>query len=171
MILKIYSMRTLLRSPQFSRKINAHAFSLVEVVIALGVATFCLVTLVALIPTGLKSDKESFNESHAVNILSGIINERRLSSADESSIIYQGFQILPEVTSTQQDPLNDFFGVDLEGKSTIKDLSLATYRVDYTINTPISPSLGPYRIHIRISWPAQGTVTSALETTTSIPQP
>ncbi len=55
-------------SPIASRESSA-AFSLIEVVIALGIVTFCLVSIVGLLPVGLKVVKNSHEESAAANAL------------------------------------------------------------------------------------------------------
>jgi len=55
----------------FFSKINAmsrQAFSLVEVVIALGVTSFAVLALIGTLPTGIKSVQDSSNESAKANI-------------------------------------------------------------------------------------------------------
>src|SRR5215217_2510422 len=48
------------------------AFSLVEVVIALGLVTFCLLAVTGLLPVGLKSVKNANDEAAATNALTQI---------------------------------------------------------------------------------------------------
>jgi uncharacterized protein (TIGR02598 family) len=144
------------------------AFSLIEVVMAMGVATFCLLTLVALIPTGLKSDRESLGESQAVNILSAIVSERRALPVDSDGIVYD----LPKLKGITE-PTGSFFGIDSAGVSTKTELSQATYKLTYTIIPPATSSRDPYLIHLRLSWPANaatGVPVSSLETMATIPQ-
>src|SRR5262245_42017590 len=45
------------------------AFSLVEVTLAIGVAAFCLVTIAGMIPTGLKTQRASANQTRANTII------------------------------------------------------------------------------------------------------
>ena len=52
-------------------------FSLVEVVLALAVAAFCLLILFALIPLGLKTDKASLEQTTANGILSAVNSDLR----------------------------------------------------------------------------------------------
>ena len=47
-------------------------FSLVEVVLALGIITFGLIAVMGLLPTGLRLTKQSADEVAAVNIMTGI---------------------------------------------------------------------------------------------------
>ena len=56
------------KAHSFSRR----AFSLVEVVIALGVTSFAVLALIGTLPTGIKSVQDSSNESARANILQQI---------------------------------------------------------------------------------------------------
>jgi type II secretory pathway pseudopilin PulG len=60
------------------RKISA-GFSMVEVAVALGVVTFALLTVLALLPMGIKSNQISAEETRAVNILSALEADLRNS--------------------------------------------------------------------------------------------
>jgi uncharacterized protein (TIGR02598 family) len=51
---------------------NSSAFSLVEVVLALGVTSFVLMALLGTLPAGVKSIKDSMNESARANIMQEI---------------------------------------------------------------------------------------------------
>src|ERR1700748_1416971 len=57
-------------SKKQSRK--SRAFSLVEVVLALGVTSFAVLALIGTLPTGIKSVQDSSNESARANILQQI---------------------------------------------------------------------------------------------------
>jgi uncharacterized protein (TIGR02598 family) len=52
-------------------------FSLVEVTLALGVAAFCLIVLVGLLPTGLKTQQASAQQTIANEIMSEILGDLR----------------------------------------------------------------------------------------------
>ena len=56
---------------------SAGAFTLIEVTLALGVATFCLVTISALLPIGLTSNQASLEQTMAANISSAIVADLR----------------------------------------------------------------------------------------------
>jgi uncharacterized protein (TIGR02598 family) len=56
---------------------KAAAFSLVEVTLALGVAAFCLVVLLGLLPTGLKTQQTSIQQTTAIQIISTIFADLR----------------------------------------------------------------------------------------------
>lgn len=53
------------------------AFTLVEVSLALGVASFCLLSIVGLLPVGLTSNQASIEQTMAVNISSAIVSDLR----------------------------------------------------------------------------------------------
>jgi uncharacterized protein (TIGR02598 family) len=53
------------------------AFSLVEVILALGVAAFCLIAVMGLLPLGLKTQQTSISQTMANSITSEIIGDLR----------------------------------------------------------------------------------------------
>jgi type II secretory pathway pseudopilin PulG len=53
------------------------AFSLVEVTLALGVAAFCLITVLGLLPTSLKTQQSSIQQTTANQIISTIFSSLR----------------------------------------------------------------------------------------------
>jgi hypothetical protein len=53
------------------------AFSLVEVTLALGVAAFCLIVLLGLLPTGLKTQQSSIQQTTANQIISTVWSDLR----------------------------------------------------------------------------------------------
>jgi uncharacterized protein (TIGR02598 family) len=68
-----------------ARRRQARAFSLVEVVLALGVTSFVLMALVGTLPAGVKSVKDSMNDSARANILQEIRAELEEVSFGSSS--------------------------------------------------------------------------------------
>jgi uncharacterized protein (TIGR02598 family) len=55
----------------------ASAFSLIEVVLALGVASFCLIAVLGMLPVGLKTQQGSVNQTKANAIISQITGDLR----------------------------------------------------------------------------------------------
>ncbi len=53
------------------------AFSLVEVVLALGIAAFCLLAVIGMLPIAVKSQQASVQQTAANSITSGIIADLR----------------------------------------------------------------------------------------------
>jgi uncharacterized protein (TIGR02598 family) len=54
-------------------------FSLIEVTIALGIATFCLVALFALLPMGLNQNRDTIEQTVATSIAANIASDIRAS--------------------------------------------------------------------------------------------
>src|SRR5438874_11510746 len=59
------------------RSCSRTAFSLVEVTIALGIAGFCLIAVIGLIPTGIKTQQTSISQGIANGIITEIIGDLR----------------------------------------------------------------------------------------------
>jgi len=53
------------------------AFSLVEVVLALGVAAFCLIAVMGMLPAGLKVQQASVRQTTANEIMAAVLNDLR----------------------------------------------------------------------------------------------
>jgi Tfp pilus assembly protein PilV len=53
------------------------AFSLVEIVIALGVAAFCLIAVLGMLPVSLKTQQASVNQTKANSIISQVVDDLR----------------------------------------------------------------------------------------------
>ena len=53
------------------------AFSLVEVVVALGVAAFCLIAVMGMLPAGLKVQQAGIQQTTANEIMAAILNDLR----------------------------------------------------------------------------------------------
>ena len=64
---------------------GTEAFSLVEVALALGVAAFCLIAILGLLPIGLKNDRTAFEETAATGILSAVAADLRATAPTSSA--------------------------------------------------------------------------------------
>lgn len=79
---------------KFRRFIGCHriaAFSLIEVVIALGIISFCLIAILGLFSAGLKKARESDDEIRAANLLSSLVC--RMRSAPHLDLTSYGFPL------------------------------------------------------------------------------
>lgn len=61
------------------RRPSPSGFSLIEVTIALGIATFCLVALFALLPIGLNTNRDTIEQTVATSIAANIASDIRAS--------------------------------------------------------------------------------------------
>ncbi len=64
---------------------SASGFSLVEVSLALGIAGFCLLTLLALIPVGLNTNQASIEETAAAGIASCVVADLEATPKSDPS--------------------------------------------------------------------------------------
>src|SRR5262249_49640781 len=60
---------------------KAAAFSLVEIALALGVAGFCLVAIVGLMPVGVQTNRNATSQTAATNIMAAIVADLRTTPA------------------------------------------------------------------------------------------
>jgi uncharacterized protein (TIGR02598 family) len=67
-----------------NRPQSTAAFSLVEVTLALGVAAFCLIAILGLLPAGVNTNQASVRQTTANGILSAIVADLRATSATTS---------------------------------------------------------------------------------------
>jgi hypothetical protein len=139
-----------------------NGFSLVEVVIAIGVFAVSAVVIVALLPIGLNINRESHDETFAVSALSEIFADRLATPLSSVSRTYS----LPALTGsnlTQTLYLNDHYAP--------ADKASALYKVETTLIAPAQNSLAPWLMYCRVSWPAPATVpTGHLEMMKAISQ-
>lgn len=147
--------------------LSRRAFTLVEVILAVGVAAFCLLPIVAMIQVGLVRARDSVDETQAIAIMNAVITERRALNPTNSSIIYPLPYLSPTPVNT-----NGTFGIDVDGVSTGTDLSKAVYRVDYAITPPATNGRAPWVTSVKVSWPAAAAQPlGRVETVATIPQP
>ncbi len=155
------------------------AFSLVEVVLAMGIIAFALIVLFALLPVGLKSNSDSIGESQAVNLLQALIADRHSSAYSNSSSVYS----LPALTNVTS-PVNGTFYLMEDGVTTNALPANARYQINYTVypadslysqatNYTAASVPMPVTIHFKVSWPAaaQTARPSSVETVATFMSP
>lgn len=137
------------------------AFSLVEVIVAISIATFALFALISLLPIGMKANRDSLEESQAANVFQAMIADRRASPATAASVLY-GLPALNSLSNVQQAS----FWIKEDGTKAASEND-ARYRIDYKL-TPSSGFGQPVYLHLRAIWPAGSTNQSGgLETLAS----
>ena len=135
------------------------AFSLVEVVIAIGVAAFCLVAMLGLFPTGLKSVKNTIDQTAAAGYLDAIaLDLSSIPLGSNTSSLYG--LTLPARGGSSTSTTNFYFNDD--GTLTSSSSSVSTrYRVQLSFsNNPASPLVTSAQI--QVSWPPTASLANAL---------
>lgn len=125
-------------------KKTAAAFSLVEVCIAMGLAAFCLVAILGLLPTGLSTDQATLEQTAASGIASAIAADLRTTplSATKSP----GYSIdIP--SNSLQIKLGD------DG-SPVTSGTQPRYLAYVTVTPPATGTKAAALVRILITWPA-----------------
>jgi uncharacterized protein (TIGR02598 family) len=127
--------------PSVTRKRASKAFSLVEVAMAIAVVAFAFITLYALIPSGLKTFRQSIDNTVGSRIAQRLINEAQQTD-------------FPSLVANTVYPLRQF---DDQGNEVTTEPDKAIYTAQMTVvpSTPLpdagapgTPSLATVVIHL-----------------------
>jgi prepilin-type N-terminal cleavage/methylation domain-containing protein len=117
---------------------DRRAFTLIEMVIALGIVSFALLGMMALLPAGVQATKTSLEESGAIDVLSNVIADRKATIPTAASTYY-GIPALTTAITTNFVPTNAACN--------------SNYLVTCQIIPPASGSMDPYMAYLKVSWP------------------
>jgi uncharacterized protein (TIGR02598 family) len=129
------------RGPYF-----AAGFSLVEVTLALGVAAFCLIALLGLLPLGIQTNQSAISQTAAASVLSSVATDLR--ATPKASATSPEYDITFGTTK--------FLYVDDEGRAVTPTDPDAAPRYQVTITFPVSPAgtFAPTFVSLKVTWPA-----------------
>jgi uncharacterized protein (TIGR02598 family) len=134
-------------------------FSLVEVTLALGVAAFALLAILGMLPTSLKTQQASIQQTTANQIISQVFSDLRAdlilppgqaSHEDESGFHLHGHWAQMLQPDTLYFTQNGKLTGNVNQTGTPTD---AAFRVKITYN-PLPPTPTTSLANIRVSWPA-----------------
>ena len=117
----------------------AAAFSLVELVLALGVAGFCLFAVFGLMPVGMQTNRNATSQTAATNIIAGIVADLRATPAAATTSPQFGITFGTDKTL--------YF--DTSGQASLSTVS--RYRLSITWN---SAPTGLHYAALKVTWPA-----------------
>jgi uncharacterized protein (TIGR02598 family) len=60
---------------------NNAAFSLIEVTLALGIAAFCFIAVIGLIPVGVQTNRNAVSQTEATNIMASLVADMRATTS------------------------------------------------------------------------------------------
>ena len=133
---------------------SCNGFSLVEVALALGIMTFCLVPLMALMPVGLSSNQTAIEQTAAGNIATSIANDLLSTPCTSGTSNRFGFNM----AASGGTPQTLFFGEDASptgaigsDASTVAGIS-SRYRV--SVNLYPSRQRRSTMVRVLVTWPA-----------------
>jgi len=144
---------------------------LVEVVLALGIISFALVSVVALLPIGIGSNKISFEETQAANLLTLLEEDLRSTHPAVNSGRSQMFNLnLPYVVSNGRMAVNTALAMNALGSgytigvtdsgTTTQIFSTVCPRYQASViytRLPATGSLASIEARLIVNWPAQST--------------
>jgi uncharacterized protein (TIGR02598 family) len=132
-------------------------FSLVEVVIALGLFSFCIVAITGLLSVGLGSTRSVVNEGVAANIAASVYGAWEAQTNRTAPLAMPGlFGVnLPALSASRSNSfLFDQSGVQITNNAG------AALRMDYVVIASVTQST---RLDLVFSWPVGG-ATNAIQT-------
>jgi type II secretory pathway pseudopilin PulG len=144
-------------------KPSRRAFTLIEVVLAMGVLTFAVLMLLALVPAGLQTNRDTREESMATNLIAAMIADwRAIGVTTNASTVFKFPHLNTGAGSTNT------LWIGESGQSVVA--ASARYRVAYRLTPPPSGSCLPYYVDFTVSWPAQATnAVSKVEAIAALP--
>jgi uncharacterized protein (TIGR02598 family) len=143
----------------------AAAFSLVEVTLALGIAAFCLIAVIGIIPVGVQTNRNATSQTAATNIMTAVVTDLRATSKAKFGSARFGITIpsdhrdgadsncQPCAQCWNNQTQTKYF--DDAGKLVAS--TNARYRVTLTLvqNPTATTATGALFYDVRATWPAQ----------------
>ena len=142
-------------------KTGAHkAFSLIEVVIALGLFAFCIVGIVGLLPIAANSVKSVSQESNANNIAESISGFWQVAPSGSSS---GGNFTMGNFTVGDTTPTPPIFKYNNDG-AIVQNDSDASLRLVYDVQN-LSGFPNSFTVNLTFTWPPNASANSTTATT------
>lgn len=136
------------------KKLPRAAFSLIEVVVALGLFSFCIIGIMGLLAVAMGSTRSVADESNAADIASSVAglwevaptNNTPVELSDSATNAPMGQFTIGAATST--------FYYDADGRN-LPNATGATLRMDYKAEQ-VAGQPGSYAVSMTFLWPASG---------------
>jgi uncharacterized protein (TIGR02598 family) len=140
-------------------------FSLVEVAMALGIAGFCLSSIVALLPVGIENTRSSIEQTAAASIAREVTADLRLAASGTKQVspLYQFRVPQPGEAASGVTPQTVY--LDQSGASAAGGVgagpvtsgsAFSRYRVSVGFNPPETGERTATAVRILVTWPALG---------------
>lgn len=146
----------------------AAAFSLVEVTLALGIAAFCFITLIGLIPIAALTNRNAASQTAATNIMAAVVSDLRATPKPPGGTKSVQYGIVFGTAKTLffdgagQCSLNVTGSTKVDGSSWMPPLQ-TRYQLNLTWNT--SPSSALQYSDLKVTWPAAAAPANAVGST------
>ncbi len=138
---------------------NTRAFSLVEVVLALGICSFALLAILGLFMSGIQTSRESEDEIQAANMASLIISKRAAASTNDIANFAIPTRALTNAFNNAYnngETLTNY--IDFDGQ--ITTLTKAAYLINCRAGTNILTGPNTAQVYLMLSWPARSNPTN-----------
>ncbi len=130
------------RPPYHRCNSGAAAFSLLEVVLALGIAAFCLIAVLGLLPVGVQTNRNASSQTAVSNIIATVVSDLRTTPAAATTS--------PEFAITFDAEKTLFFDASAQASPSLSADS--RYRLNVTWN---SAPTGLHYAVLKATWPAE----------------
>jgi type II secretory pathway pseudopilin PulG len=133
------------------------AFSLVEVTLALGIAAFCLLAVMGLIPVAVQTNRDATSQTAANGIIASVVTDMRATPAHVTPSAQFGIN-LPANAASPTDPppcsgtQTLFFNG--AGQAAIALGADSRYRLIVTFVRNATGATSPTYATLKVSWPA-----------------
>lgn len=139
-------------------RIDCSGFSLIEVVLALGVTAFCIVALLGLFSIGINTGKESTEELHAAHLAQTLLATRKNAP---DGFLGTDFPLPPLQRGAEPNVRTESLYLDSDGKKTTVSGKPPRYGFYYRIDNPGPGSHAPLKVYISLFWPPADTPAKA----------
>lgn len=152
-----------------TRKPGVTAFSLVEVVLALGICSVALLAILGLFTVGVQTSKESEDQLHAANMASLILSMRLSAPTSNIPNAAIPLQAMTNAYGNAYSSGTSYVGFD--GKLT--NVTSAAYLINCRAGTNLITGPNIAQVYLMLSWPPRANQTNAVvghyEVITQIP--
>jgi uncharacterized protein (TIGR02598 family) len=133
----------------------AKGFSLVEVVVALGLFAFCVVAIVGLLGVALGSTRSVVNETAAINVAESIFGAWAVQANPNSAVSLGNIATNLPSLSGQSEQVVYFNDLGLE----VETVDEASFQMTYT-PTVVDEQNRIYRLDLTFRWPPERAVST-----------
>ena len=135
-------------------------FSLVEIVIALGVTAFALITILGLLPAGIGANQSSIQQTEAVDLATGIVADlRQTPSVTAIAGSGGGLSSLSPRYGIDVTKSSATLYLDVSGNSSTTLVASSRYKVVVTLTQPPTGERNATDGIVTLSWPAAAPTT------------
>ena len=138
---------------------RVHAFSLVELTLALGIAAFCLIAVFGLMPIGVQTNRNATSQTAATNIMAAVVADLRATPTFNTTSTEFGITFGANATRYFDDTGScscDSAGLQKFNSSTgsCSDTWNPALQLRYQLNVTWYGSSGLRYADVKVTWPA-----------------